>query len=591
MLQSFWRLRGFLRPYRPHMIAVIIATIGVSGLNLIGPWILREVLYMLRIEASESGSIAAWANTGVVRQLVFLTVIYAVAHIARGFFQFITSYVSHVMAWKFVSDVRVALYHHLQKLSLRFYQDKQTGEVMSRLVNDTNHLEPLVAHAIPDFIVNSMLVVGITGILIYLSPSLALLTLLPIPLLILTVILFSGRMRTAFRVAQEKLADFNAVLQDNISGIKEIKIFTRERQEGKRVKGRSERYTMDLLTALRIMAIYHPTVEFLGIAGTIIIIFFGGRAALAGTLHIEDLVAFLLYQGMFYQPVMLLARMNEQVQMALAGADRVADLLVLQSDVVEKKDAKRVSRVKGDIKFEDVHFSYVEGVPVLKGISFHIAPGESLALVGPTGVGKSTIASLVARFYDAGQGRILIDGIDVKDMTLHSLRQNISMVLQDTFLFNGTIIDNIRASSPGKSEEEIIAAAKIANAHDFISALPDGYYTHIGERGVKLSGGQKQRISIARAVLKDAPILILDEATSAVDVETESLIQEALQRLMGGRTTIIIAHRLSTIRNATNICVLSDGGIVQYGPHEKLIAEDGMYRRLYEKQYAVAVGQ
>lgn len=574
------------------MAAVIVATIGVSLLNLLGPWILREVLHMLRVEGAESGlaAVLSLENTGVIQRLLVLTLIYAGAHVLRGFFQFITSYVSHVMAWNYVSDLRVALYHHLQKLSLRFYQDKQTGEVMSRLVSDTDKLEPLVAHAIPDFIVNVLLITGITGILIYLNSTLAFLTLIPIPILILTVFAFSGKMREAFKVAQEKLADFNALLQDNISGIREIKIFTREKHEGRRVRRRSEGYTFDLLTALRIMAIYHPTVEFLGIAGTVMIIFFGGRATLAGTLHIEDLVAFLLYQGMFYQPVMLLARMNEQVQMAFAGADRVAELLVVESDVKEKKDAIVMPRVKGDISFENVSFGYVEGVRVLNDISFRIRPGESLALVGPTGVGKSTVASLLARFYDPDAGRITIDGIDVRDVTLSSLRKNISMVLQETFLFNGTVMENLLAGSPEKREDEVIEAAKIANAHEFIAALPQGYHTHIGERGVKLSGGQKQRLSIARAVLKDAPILILDEATSAVDVETESLIQEALRRLMGGRTTLIIAHRLSTIRSATNICVLSKGGIAQMGPHEALIDEGGMYRRLYEKQFAVAVG-
>lgn len=586
-MQAIWRLRAFLQPYRWHMIAVITATVFVTGLNLLGPWIIREVMQLLE----RSGGLSLSLNFDEsLKQLLTLTFLFLGAHIVRGFFQFVTSYVSHVMAWNFVSDLRVALYEHLQRLSLRFYHDKQTGEVMSRLVNDTTHIEPLIAHNIPDLIVNSLLLIGITAILIYLDLHLALMTLIPIPILLLVVLLFSKRVRVAFRTAQEKLAEFNAILQDNISGMKEIQVFTRERYEGRRVSARSKRYTVNLLEALRIMAVYHPSVEFLGASGTILILFFGGRAALQGGLPVADLVAFLLYLSMFYQPVMLLARMNEQVQMAIAGAERVADLIVEESDVKEKRDAVALDRVEGSIRFEHVDFGYVEDRLVLKDISFEIRPGESLALVGPTGVGKSTIASLIPRFYDPVNGAVLLDGTDLRDLKLKSLRQNISMVLQDTFLFNGTVAENILYGNPNKSMDEVIEAAKIANAHDFIAELPDGYQTHIGERGVRLSGGQKQRLSIARAILKDAPILILDEATSAVDVETEALIQEALQKLMKGRTTLIIAHRLSTIRNATNICVLDEGRIVQFGNHDQLMAEDGMYRRLTERQYAAAVG-
>ena len=357
----------------------------------------------------------------------------------------------------------------------------------------------------------------------------------------ITVLAFSGKTRRAFKTAQEKLADFNAILQDNISGIKEIQIFTREPHEGRRLSRSSATPPPSPRSD---QVIYHPTWSF---GADRLIIFFGGRAVIQGQLPVEDSIAFFLYQGMFYQPIMLLARMNEQVQMALASSERVADLLDVQPDVKEPKNPVRLGRARGEIRFENVNFSYVEGVPVLQDISFTVRPGESLALVGPTGVGKSTIAGLIPRFYDPTSGRVLIDGIDVRDLSLHSLRSNISMVLQDTFLFNGTVLDNILYGNPGKSRKDAIEAARIANAHEFIEALPNGYDTHIGERGVKLSGGQKQRLSIARAILKDAPILILDEATSAVDVETESLIQEALKRLMAGRTTIIIAHRLSTV--------------------------------------------
>lgn len=573
------RLRGFLRPYRLHMVVVIIATLSVTVFSLAGPWILRELIAMV----TQEGALQADRLTLVGR----LAGILFATYVLKGFFEYVRSYVAHVMAWNYVSDLRVAIYEHLQKLSLRYYSDKQTGEIMSRVVNDTQHIEPLIAHNIPDLIVNVTVLMGITGILIFLNPTLALLTLIPIPIIIWVIWLFSGRVRTAFRAAQAQFADLNAVLQDNISGIKEIQIFTREPYERGRVAERSDGYTTKLLRALKLLAVYHPSVEFAASLGTIIVLFFGGRAALQGQLPLEDLVAFMLYLSMFYQPITILARMNEQVQMALAGADRVAEVLDVESDVVEAPRPIRLQRAEGRIEFQNVHFAYQEGVPVLEDISLTIEPGETLALVGPTGVGKSTVASLIPRFYDPTSGRITLDGIDLRDLELQSLRRNISIVLQDVFLFNGTVRENIMYGAEHASPEEVEAAARIANAHDFIMELPNGYETHIGERGVRLSGGQKQRLAIARAVLKDAPILILDEATSAVDVETELQIQQALNHLMRGKTAIVIAHRLSTIRNADKIAVLDGGRIVEMGNHEELMSRGTVYRRLVERQFAL----
>lgn len=575
----FSRLRAFLAPYKVHMVVVVISTLAVTVFSLAGPWVLREVV---GIVANELGRPGAWERVGV------LAVVLLATYVLRAVFEYFKSYIAHVMAWNYVSDLRVALYDHLQKLSLRYYSDKQTGEIMSRVVNDTTNIEPLIAHNIPDMIVNVTILAGITGILFYLSPQLALLTLIPIPLLVGVVWLFSGRMRDAFRVAQKKLADLNAVLQDNFSGMKEIQVFTREPFEKERVTNRSQGYTVKLLRALRLIAVYHPSVELAASLGTVIVLFFGGRAALAGTLPVEDLVAFFLYLSMFYQPVTVLARMNEQVQMALASSDRVAEVLDATSDVVEKPQPVRIGRARGRIEFQGVHFAYTEGNPVLKDVSFVVEPGETLALVGPTGVGKSTVASLIPRFYDPTAGRILLDGVDLRDLKLRDLRRNISMVLQDTFLFNGTVLENIMYGVDGATQEDVERAARIANAHDFIMELPDGYHTRIGERGFRLSGGQKQRLSIARAVLKDAPILILDEATSAVDVETEQQIQKALNRLMEGKTSIVIAHRLSTIRHADKIAVLDGGRIVEMGNHQELMARGTLYRRFVERQYAAA---
>lgn len=575
----FSRLRSFLQPYKVHMVVVLVSTLAVTVFSLAGPWILREVISIVTHQLDQPGG---WERVGVLA--AWLLAMY----ILRAAFEFVKSYVAHVMAWNYVSDLRVALYDHLQKLSLRFYSNKQTGEIMSRIVNDTTHIEPLIAHNIPDLIVNVTVLFGITGILIYLSPQLALLTLIPIPLLVAVIWGFSGRMRTAFRTAHEKLADLNAVLQDNISGMKEIQVFTREPFEQGRVTRRSQGYTTKLLRALKIIAVYHPSVELAASLGTVIVLFFGGRAALNGTLPVEDLVAFFLYLSMFYQPVTVLARMNEQVQMALASSDRVAEVLDVQSDVVEAPHPVRLGRAKARLEFEGVDFAYTDDTPVLKDISFVVEPGETLALVGPTGVGKSTVASLIPRFYDPVAGRILLDGIDLRDLRLRDLRRNISMVLQDTFLFNGTVLENIVYGVDEASPEDVERAARIANAHDFIMAMPDGYETRIGERGFRLSGGQKQRLSIARAVLKDAPILILDEATSAVDVETEQEIQQALNNLMRGKTAIVIAHRLSTIRHADKIAVLEDGRIAEMGSHDELMSRGTIYRRFVERQFALA---
>ena len=373
------------------------------------------------------------------------------------------------------------------------------------------------------------------------------------------------------------------VVQDNLVGIKEIQLFTQERHEHDRINAASTDTTQVQLYGLKMQAILVPSIEFLTAIGT------GhhrclsaGRPSLNGTMQVEDLVAFVLYLSIFYQPITLMTQMNEMLNTAMAGAEHVVEVLDIQPDVDDLPGATDPGRLRGEVEFKNVCFDYNEHVATLHDISFKVMPGQMLALAGPTGAGKSTIASLLPRFYDALAGAITIDGIDVRGMTIHGLRSNISMVLQDVFLFNGTIGENIRYSNLAASDEEVIRASKAARAHDFIAALPEGYNTQIGERGVKLSGGQKQRLAIARAVLKNAPILILDEATSAVDTETEAEIQEALNELMQGRTSIVIAHRLSTIKNANQIIVLEAGRIVERGRHQDLIFDNGRYQRLHE---------
>jgi ATP-binding cassette subfamily B protein/subfamily B ATP-binding cassette protein MsbA len=424
--------------------------------------------------------------------------------------------------------------------------------------------------------------------LFIMSPQLLLLTLIPMPLIVLAMRGFAVYVRPAFRTRQKELGELNAILQDNLSGIREIKTFTREELEEQRIGLRINNYKNSLLYALKMMATFQPFVNFSSALGIIVVIYFGGRMTLSGQLPIEDLVAFFLYLEMFYQPVRLLSGAWEQIQEALAGAERASELLDEEPDVIDHPDAiEYPGRARGAIRLENISFSYRSDMPVLEEIDVEIPARSMVALAGPTGAGKTTLASLIPRFYDVCQGRITLDGYDIRDLTLQSLRGQISIVLQDVFLFHGTVRDNIVFGRPGATEAEIDEAARVANATEFIEQLPDGYDTLIGERGVKLSGGQKQRLAIARAVLKDAPILILDEATSSVDTETEQLIQQALERLMEGRTTLIIAHRLSTIRNADQILVLNQGRIIEQGTYEQLLAQQGFFHHLNANQFSM----
>ena len=516
-----------------------------------------------------------------IRRLTFILII---LYLLRIIFRFMSSYLSHKAAWYLVGDLRTKVYNKLIHMHLGFFHDKQTGDLMSRVINDTRDFELLYAHLIPESITNIVTFAGVLIVLMTINFRLALITCAPIPLILFSGLIFAKKVRPYFRINQQKVGELNGKLQDNLSGTHEIQAFGREEYETERINEKNFEQVVAMLRALKVSAIFHPTVEFISSLGTILVVGFGGYLAYAEGLQVEDIVAFLLYLSLFYQPITGLANLVENMQQSLAGAERVIAILDAPIEIHDSPDAIDLKDVKGEITFDHVSFSYIDGVPVLNDVSFTCKPGEMLALVGATGVGKTTITELIARFYEPDSGRILIDGHDIKDVTLSSLRQNISMVLQDTFLFNGTIAENIAYARPEATREEIKEAAKAANIDKEIEGMPEGYDTLTGERGVKLSGGQKQRIAIARAILRRSPIIILDEATAAVDVETERQIRDAINSLSGKRTIVAIAHRLSTIRSAEQILVIEDGTVVEQGTHEQLIKQNGYYARMNDIQ-------
>ena len=580
-MKTLLRLFEYAKEFKWYFISSIFSMILLTGINLAIPRFITPLFSMM------SGEDEVFTFTSVLYLAVALFILYA----SRVLFSFLSSYIPHVGSWKFVAKMRSKVYDHIQNLSMDYFSDKQTGQLMSRVINDTNMFEQLVAHAIPNVITNVLTLVGVTIILLTISAKLALLTLIPVPFILVLVFWFSKKVRPIFKNAQEKIADLSADLQDNFSGIREIKVFNQEEYESRNIFAKAWEHSKSILMALKYSAVFHPSITFSTSLGTVIVVLFGGMFALKGTVNTADIAAFLLYLAMFYQPITALAQMMEDVQRAMAGAERVFEVLDEESTVSDAPNAIDIDKAEGEIKFENVSFKYEDDIPVLKDINFTVKPGTTLALVGPTGVGKSTISKLISRFYDPTEGRIMVDGIGMKDIAVKSLRKNISIVLQDVFLFNGTIADNISYSRQEASRQEIIEASKAAYIHGFIETLPQGYDTMVGERGLRLSGGQKQRVAIARAILKNASVLILDEATSAVDTETETEIQNAINGLSGKCTMVIIAHRLSTVRKADNIIVLTDNKITEQGTHEELMSKKGIYSRLYTLQYEAQINR
>lgn len=578
-MKTLWKLTKEAARYKGLYVIAILSTLSLTFVNLAAPKVL----------SSMTGVVERGVDDASLSTVMYLALALLVLYLLRILFRFMSNYLTHKAAWYLVGDLRSRLYDKLQSLDLGFFHDKQTGDLMSRVVNDTRDFELLYAHMIPEMITNVVTFGGVLTILLTINWRLALITCAPIPLILASGIVFAKIVRPYFRASQKCMGELNAQLQDSLSGLHEIQSFGQERYESERVRVKNFEQVAAMLRALRASAVFHPTVEFLSSAGTVLVVFFGGFLAYRGQLSVEDIVAFVLYLSLFYAPVSSLANLLENLQQSLAGAERVTLILDTPSAIENAPDAVDLGMAEGGITFENVSFHYSNGIPVLKDISFSCKPGMMVALVGPTGVGKTTTTQLISRFYDPTEGRILIDGKDIRSVTLESLRHNISPVLQDTFLFNGTIAENIGYAKPDATREEIEAAAKAANIHDDILAMPEQYETKVGERGLRLSGGQKQRVAIARAILRKSPIIILDEATASVDVQTEKQIQKAIQNLSGQRTVVAIAHRLSTIRDADMILVIHEGRIAEQGTHEELLGRRGLYFKMHEAQNFTSV--
>ncbi len=573
-MKTLWKLSKEAIRYKALYALAIAATLSLTLVNLAAPRVLSALTGIVKNGVTAEG----------LQQIKKLAIILIILYLSRIVFRFMSNYMAHKAAWYLVGDLRTKVYDKLAHMHLGYFHDKQTGDLMSRVVNDTRDFELLYAHMIPESITNIVTFLGVLIILLTINPKLALITCAPIPLILISGIIFAKKVRPFFRISQQKMGELNGKLQDNLSGTHEIQAFGREEYETGRVNEKNFEHVKAMLQALKVSAVFHPSVEFISSIGTVLVVAFGGYLAYSEGLQVEDIVAFLLYLSLFYQPITGLANLVENMQQSLSGAERVITILDAPNEIEDRPGAVDLTDVKGEITFEHVCFSYVEGIPVLNDVSFTCKPGEMLALVGPTGVGKTTITELLSRFYEPDSGRILIDGQDIQNITVKSLRQNISTVLQDTFLFNGTIAENISYARPEATMKEIKEAAKAANIDQEIEAMPDGYNTVTGERGVKLSGGQKQRIAIARAILRRSPIIVLDEATAAVDVETEQKIRNAINSLAGKRTIIAIAHRLSTIRTAEQILVIEEGTVTERGTHDELVALGGEYAHMNEIQ-------
>ena len=570
--QGYKRLLTFIKPYKTRLVFAVICMALSGASNVVVPWLIKDVIDKVL------------ANKDIYT-LNLIVVGILILFLLRGFFYFGERYLMSFVGQKIVNDIREKLYRHLQTLSLSYYDKHKTGNIMSNLTNDVTALQTAIAGNLISFVQEAVILVGSLVSMIFLYWKLTLLTLVIVPLVVFTINFFGSRLRRAGHDVQGKMADITSLLEEAISGIRIIRSFNREDFEIRRFILQNDRNFWALMNTTRLTSLLTPFIQFFAAIAVTGIIWYGGMSVINGEMTAGALIAFLIYAINLANPVRRISEIYGDIQKSLAAADRVFETIDTVPDVKEKEGAMVLPQVKGEVTFDNVSFAYDKEHPALTDFNLEVRPGEVVALVGPSGAGKSTVANLMPRFYDVTAGRLLIDGIDVRDVTFSSLRQQIGLVPQETMLFNASVRENILYGRLDATDDEVVAAAKAANAHEFIMRLPGGYEALVGDRGNSLSGGQRQRIAIARAILKNPRILILDEATSALDTESEKIVQAALDRLMEGRTAVVIAHRLSTIRNADNIVVIDHGHIVETGTHAELLAKEGLYAHLYAVQF------